>query len=75
MPMELLWGRETKTSVRESSGTFVLGPIPLGVGVLGLDLVAGGGVHEGDLGVDRVQSVADGVHKGLHTRSFVNRLA
>ena len=38
---------------------------PLGVGVQGLDLVGGRGVHKGDLGVDLHQRCADGVHKHL----------
>ena len=38
---------------------------PLGVGVQGLDLVGGRGVHKGDLRVDLHQRCADGVHEDL----------
>ena len=43
----------------------LVGGSPLGVGVQGLDLIGGRGVHKGDLGVDLHQRCADGVHKDL----------
>ena len=42
-----------------------VGGLPLGVGVQGLDLIGGRGVHKGDLGVDLHQRCADRMHEDL----------